>query len=797
MKSNDIDLKGRGGEKAARGAAFLKDMLFGFAYSAIAFMLGCCVLPFGAIPLGMSLICSADRKVTYIFGGLALSAFLSDKPLILIAAYAVALFTRILVRLTLDPPWDEAPSGALDVSEVMPCLFGENLFLRMATSCIGVFVVGLYSLIEGGFLYYDLFGAVISMIAAPLGVAALYGAFSERDENSAWRYVAYSVIVFGSVYATSDFDVYGLSAAVVGSMILTLYVCRKKGLLFGMGAGAVCGLAYAPMLAPSFFLAALAAGALLKVSVFFAVFAAFCAGLFFSVYIGGMSMIVSFMPSLLAGCLIYAVADKTFFDRANERSGEGKNKTKASVKKQTVSRCGVARYELGEVRLEALTQRTRELCDTFSELSQFFFELGEKMRTPLVCDTKNICDSAFDSACASCRCNTLCWEERHTDTMAAVTSLCASLHRNGKITDDAVPLSLRSVCQRLPDIIDGINHNYSLHVRRLLLCDKTEIFALDYKAISELLLAGLEGEREEHTQNLEMTELLCRALEKSGLGAESAAVFGGERKKAIVRLAALDEEKRGGLVAVAEQVCGLGMRIVSVKDSADNGSVALIMPKDTVSAECVQERAMSQHEKSYCGDSMSAFENGEGMFYSIISDGMGSGREAALTSGISVMFMKKMLSSSASCENALRMLNGFLRNKGSGSMHECSATVDIMELDKVKAKAAFYKSGAAPSYVFRDGNLFRLRSKTVPMGIIRELDTKKLIFDVKRGDIIVMVSDGVTQGRDECPWLLELLRKNVGAQSLKRCAELIIERARRDSASDDISVSLISIGGCQ
>ena len=46
MKSNDIDLKGRGGEKAARGAAFLKDMLFGFAYSAIAVMLDavCCRL---------------------------------------------------------------------------------------------------------------------------------------------------------------------------------------------------------------------------------------------------------------------------------------------------------------------------------------------------------------------------------------------------------------------------------------------------------------------------------------------------------------------------------------------------------------------------------------------------------------------------------------------------------------------------------------------------------------------------------------------------------------------------------
>ena len=126
-------------------------------------------------------------------------------------------------------------------------------------------------------------------------------------------------------------------------------------------------------------------------------------------------------------------------------------------------------------------------------------------------------------------------------------------------------------------------------------------------------------------------------------------------------------------------------------------------------------------------------------------------------------------------------------------MHECSATVDLFELDMLSGKAAFYKSGAAPTYVFRDGSVFKLRSKTVPVGIIRELDAKKISFDVSDGDVIVMVSDGVTEGKEECPWLFELLKKNLEGEGVRHTAELIAERARCENGNDDISVVVIKI----
>jgi len=231
-------------------------------------------------------------------------------------------------------------------------------------------------------------------------------------------------------------------------MLATLYVCRKKGLLLGIGTGALLGVAYSPLLTPSFLLAALAAGALFKVSSIFACSAAFGIGTAISLYTNGIAALTSFMPAMLASCLLFAVIDKTFLreSKISDESAEKAKNTEVQINNNTE----IAIDLLTETRLSASVERQKMLCETFSSMSDFFCELGEKMKTPLVCDTKNICDSAFDSSCASCRCKPICNEERYAQTVSAVNSISAALHRSGKISVNDAPASLR----RFVGIID-------------------------------------------------------------------------------------------------------------------------------------------------------------------------------------------------------------------------------------------------------------------------------------------------------------------------------------------------------
>ena len=124
-------------------------------------------------------------------------------------------------------------------------------------------------------------------------------------------------------------------------------------------------------------------------------------------------------------------------------------------------------------------------------------------------------------------------------------------------------------------------------------------------------------------------------------------------------------------------------------------------------------------------------------------------------------------------------------------------TVDLMELDLMEGRAYFYKSGAAPTYVFREDSLFKIRSRTVPMGILKDTDVRRIDFSIGHGDVIVMVSDGVTQLKEECPWLFDLLRSQgrEGGRELspERLADLVVKYAKEEGSNDDLSVLVIRV----
>ena len=70
------------------------------------------------------------------------------------------------------------------------------------------------------------------------------------------------------------------------------------------------------------------------------------------------------------------------------------------------------------------------------------------------------------------------------------------------------------------------------------------------------------------------------------------------------------------------------------------------------------------------------------------------------------------------------------------------------------------------------------------------------IFDTwtaPNGDTVVMVSDGITDGREESRELFELLRSRVLTHSADQLADVIIEYADRIGCVDDVSVVVAKI----
>ena len=218
-----------------------------------------------------------------------------------------------------------------------------------------------------------------------------------------------------------------------------------------------------------------------------------------------------------------------------------------------------------------------------------------------------------------------------------------------------------------------------------------------------------------------------------------------------------------------------------------------IPQKERISVKSAVCRRAADGEGELCGDSAEVFHGEDNRFFACVSDGMGSGREAAETSALSGKLLQTLLTSGSSVKGALNLLNSLLRHRGNGSLHECSATVDLLELDLVGGRAFFYKCGAAPTYILRSGSLVKLRSGTLPIGIMKKVDVGVIPCEIAPGDVIVMVSDGVTQGKEECPRLFELLQAKAKTSDPSKLASLILNDAKSRGSADDISVAVLKI----
>ena len=213
--------------------AFVKNTGLGALYALCAYFLGGAVLPYGAMPLGVAFLAASDRRVFYIYAGLLLSAWQSERRVLLIAVYTSVIVLRFFTRLIIDPPWKKGEeTGERTIGELYPYMFSEHVALRAALSAVGAFAIGVYRLIEGGMLYYDMYGVIVATLAAPSAVL-LTGGFFKSGAKKYYRLTGLIVLAFGVVYSMGDLKFYGISLATFACMVVALYIAKTEGAVMG------------------------------------------------------------------------------------------------------------------------------------------------------------------------------------------------------------------------------------------------------------------------------------------------------------------------------------------------------------------------------------------------------------------------------------------------------------------------------------------------------------------------------------------------------------------------------------
>ncbi|MCM1314619.1 MAG: SpoIIE family protein phosphatase [Alistipes senegalensis] len=188
-------------------------------------------------------------------------------------------------------------------------------------------------------------------------------------------------------------------------------------------------------------------------------------------------------------------------------------------------------------------------------------------------------------------------------------------------------------------------------------------------------------------------------------------------------------------------------------------------------------------ENSENGDTSAVFGDGAGREYIILSDGMGSGKNAAVESRMVVKMFKNLIGCGVEYPAAVKMINSVMLTK---SPEETFATLDAACIDLETCALTLIKSGASATLIRHRGNVMKIMSPTFPIGIYSKSEISTSECEFEENDIIIMFSDGINES--EYRFIKELL---LSSDDLKKIVDEICAKAdvfNPTMHSDDITV---------
>lgn len=728
---------------------------------------------FGIYPFGLAYLASQRRYTVFAFCGCLLSViFKMGFNVVYVIALCAILGLRIVGSLIQRK--EKSNSVLLGInkeSKLLDSLFCENEEVRVAICAFCAFGIGVYRVIASNYSYYECFVLVFSTILCGILTYAL--SLNKKRELS----VKYAVLVFAILFSIKELEIFSINVSMVLSYGLVLYASKHLGGIKAGAFGLLLGLSQSILYSPVFSIGGIVSGLLWGISPFIAIMSGFALALGLGVFAGGYDALASCAPELLFVSLIMYPLLRFKMIPVPEFIREGA-KDKRSI---------------DTLILEARDKRDKDrlslLSSAFEDIAELIRGESERSKSPTRDDYSALCLEACEDFCYQCPKHSICWDKDISTTNKNIERLSNELFAQGYVSTLAIESKFLHRCPHIEDIIGKINYQKKERLKSGVKNNKLEVASYDYEQISRLLCSTQGQQIKDEYIDTQLSERLERMCAKIGLECDEIKAIGIQSKEIIATGVNVDRTKCT-IEQLRKALCEVVGLPISTPTFSLEGSYATM---HAYSTNCFSTKehfdSYTKEGESVNGDTSLAFDGLNGHRYMLLCDGMGSGEEASFTSCMCASFLEKILKITNEKEIALSMLNSLLRANGA----ECSSTIDLLDINLVTGKGSFVKSGASPSYIKRGDKVFKLESKTMPVGIMKELDAEELSFELREGDICIMLSDGVANSKEDGDKIMSLLRE-LDTESLDTLPTKILKSMKKHSTSnDDMSVCVAQI----
>ena len=728
------------------------------------------------VPLADALICSSSSGLLGAYVGSIYGAVLTKT----VSFSRCFILTVMLVLRIAVSVWRQGGNWG------RVTFLGENALVKTGYAAFMAFVQCAFHITVNG-IYDGVWVRLLATLIALPTVTAIFSFFfagcpkknigKERYVERTVYEIAMTLFFMAVVYALKDMRYFGVSLASLTAMTLTLLCSSKGGFLRGAVLGALLGSIYSPVLTLSYAVLGGVSGLFYGLGVLPAAGISAFAGTGAALMQVGYTALIGFVPETVIAVAIASPVIRYSF--VPERFPYPKNESFDEYAELSEAETRVIHSVRRNGDIILLSETLRGISETLKSGG------GDGIRTR----PHEICAALCEEFCDTCALNSICWETEKERSEKAVDGIIEAAKRGEILPKDSKTNYLSGYCIKFKELSEEIKR---LSAFKRIDEEKTPLFeatASDLGKVADILSDMIERSRLEETRDTDAEKTVRGVVSSIGFKPDGISVMGTDRKKIYAygikgAFGEIEEENEKIRRALSE---AFKTQYGAPRISGDISDCMIFSPEKTLSTRVTCLRSTKDGEPC-SGDSARVSEVDDGYFYAVIADGMGSGEEAKRTSGTAISILEKLLKCRVKKSLATELVGDILRRRKGESF----TTVDIMELDLVSGKASFLKSGAAASYVIRNGGVYCINACSMPVGITGEAHPEEISFKLAEGDTVLMLSDGIASDAVDGKWVSDIVCG--GFRSGEELAERIMKKAEKlSSHSDDKTVMVIGI----
>lgn len=454
-------------------------------------------------------------------------------------------------------------------------------------------------------------------------------------------------------------------------------------------------------------------------------------------------------------------------------------------------------------------EQQRQFVGRLAEISQVFAELGTTFKEVTAVEEIEEDDLSYflyvisNRVCKGCEYASHCWDKQFYQTYTQIFKLLTVLENQGQARGEDFIRLLKGHCRnlsRLRNLVDGSLEIYELHRQWSQKLKKQQAIVAEQLQEVAQIISGFSKELSlSSTRKEDMERILRTRLEENGV------------KVAYCRLSGEVGDDQFTVTLSKERCMGDG----DCRKAFQVISQMVDQPLTCYERECGEETGQRLCHLKYCparrykisvgvcgtsrdgemisGDSYMYQQLRSGKFMTILSDGMGTGEDAARESKSATNLVQQIIKAGFNHGLAVRTVNSALLSR---STDECYATIDLSFVDLFTGELEMIKIGAVDSFIKRGSEVSMIRGGSLPAGILQNVEPARTKRRLMPGDFVVMMTDGIpdavnTVNKEE--WIVRLLRQ-CSFDSPEDLARYIFCEAKGNGPShDDMTVVVLRL----